>query len=68
MTDRVAGFTVTLDADYREDDIEPLRQAIKAFRGVVSVERLVSDPALHIASQRERNRLREKLWQALESD
>lgn len=38
MTDRVNGFTVVLDKDYRDDDVEVIKQAISMIKGVVHVE------------------------------
>jgi hypothetical protein len=38
MTDRLKGFVVTLEDDIREDDAQPLIEAIKHLRGVLDVE------------------------------
>ncbi|MGI5255643.1 hypothetical protein [Actinacidiphila glaucinigra] len=61
MTDRLAGFVVTLAADLREDDAEPLRAAIALLRGVASVEPVPADLTQHIADERARSELREQL-------
>ena len=37
MSDRVKGFTVTLDNDYREEDIEEVGKAILQLKGVKAV-------------------------------
>ena len=37
MTDRIKGFTVVLDQDIREDDVQSLRQAILQFAKVLEV-------------------------------
>ena len=37
MTDRIRGFTVTLDRDMRDDDFEYVENAIKMIKGVASV-------------------------------
>lgn len=37
MTQRVKGLVVTLDQDYREDDMEAIAQAIRMVRGVADV-------------------------------
>src|SRR5688572_21448180 len=42
MTDRINGLTVTLDRDYREDDVEAIVSAIRMVRGVKDVELHVS--------------------------
>jgi hypothetical protein len=38
MTDRIKGFTVALDRDYRDDDVEVIANAIRMIKGVVAVE------------------------------
>jgi len=38
MTDRVKGFTVTLENDIREDYVEVILNAIKMVKGVATVE------------------------------
>jgi hypothetical protein len=57
MTDRVQGFTVVLDRDVRDDDVEELRKAIACLRYVVSVENRVVVPDDHWARQRMRYEL-----------
>lgn len=37
MTDRIRHLTVILDRDYRDDDVEPIVEAIKQLRGVSAV-------------------------------
>lgn len=44
MTDRIKGFVVTLDGDYRADDVEEIRQAIAMIRGVLDVSPSVRTP------------------------
>ncbi len=65
MTDRIAGFIVTLDQDIRDDDVEPIIAAIRQLRHVISVTPLVSSPDLHMAAARVRSELSRKLWEAL---
>lgn len=38
MTDRVKGLVVTLDRDYRTDDVESIVNAIMMVKGVVNVD------------------------------
>lgn len=38
MTDRVRALTVVLERDYRDDDIQPLMEAILHMKGVAHVE------------------------------
>ena len=47
MTDRIHALTVTLDADVREDDVEPIVNAIRQIRHVLSVDQHVSDISQH---------------------
>ena len=65
MTDRIHALTVTLDADVREDDLEPIVNAIRQIRHVLSVDQHVSDIAQHSAKIRARTELQEKLWKVL---
>jgi uncharacterized membrane protein len=65
MTDRLAGFIVTLAEDTREDDAEATIAAVRQIKGVLSVEPVVSDHILHMAEQRARHELREKLFAAI---
>lgn len=68
MTDRIQGFTVVMDNTYREDDIEPLREAMLCMRGVVKVVPIVADPHSYIAASRARAELKAKVLAALEAD
>jgi hypothetical protein len=61
MTDRINALTVVLEQDYREDDAESLISAIKLLRGVISVEKNVTDLSDHVAEQRAQHELRAKL-------
>lgn len=65
MTDRFHTLTVVLDRDIRQDDCEPLIEAIKCLRGVLSVTGVVSDSRAHMAEERARRELGEKLWAVL---
>lgn len=59
MTDRVSGFTVVLDHDIRDDDIEPVLNAIRMVKGVIAVEAIVADSfAEHVATAR-----RDRMWE-----
>jgi len=65
MTDRLKGFVVTLDNDYRTDDAEPIVNALKQIKGVLSVRPLVTDLNDHLARELVRQQLIQKLWEAL---
>lgn len=61
MTDRLKGLIVTFEKDFRDDDAEHLIDAIRMLRGVLSVKPLVSNIDDHIAQERVRRELGEKL-------
>jgi hypothetical protein len=65
MTDRFNTLTVTLEKDIRSDDAEALLSAIRQLRGVLSVAGNVADIELHMAQERARHDLGQKLWQVL---
>ena len=60
---RVAGFTVTLAEDIREEAVEAIVNAIRMVKGVASVEPLVASYELHIAQMRADTAWRERLLQ-----
>lgn len=61
MSDRIAAFIVTLEKDIRDDDAEAQLNAIRCIRGVRSVQPVVADTTLHIAEERARYELGQKL-------
>ncbi|MEE9214815.1 MAG: hypothetical protein V3U54_08495 [Thermodesulfobacteriota bacterium] len=61
MTDRLGALTVVLKDNIREDDAEGLINAIKQLRGVLSVKGHVTDIETHIAEDRVRHELGQKL-------
>lgn len=66
MTDRHAGYVVTLAEDVREDDAEAIITALRMTKGVASVRPIVSDFALQIAEDRARREMRAKVVEFLE--
>lgn len=52
MTDKHAGYIVTLDQDIREDDGEAIINALRMVRGVVSVQPITSTAEQQVAAQR----------------
>lgn len=62
MTDRHAGYLVTLAADIRKDDAEAVVNAISMVKGVLSVTPVPSDVLLHIAQERRDSDWRDALW------
>jgi hypothetical protein len=65
MSDRYNYLTVVLEKDLKDEDAEPLIEAIKQFRGVLSVKPNVSDSEAWWATERIRKELTEKLWKVL---
>lgn len=61
MTDRIHSITVVLEHDMRDDDIEPLLDAIRMLRHVQSVTPNVADYTSHMAEQRALEAWRTKL-------
>ena len=66
MTDRVAGFVVTLKEDIRDDSIEHFLDLIAQMAVVAKIEPVISDPALHVAEVRARMRARDVLKRAMD--
>jgi len=52
MTDRHAGYVVTLDNDYRDDDAERIIDAIRMVKCVKSVVPIMADYSTTIAEER----------------
>lgn len=65
MTDRIKGYVVTLDHDYRTDDVEEIRKALLMVKGVLSVSPAVADFGDHMNRERIRLELHEKLFGVL---
>lgn len=68
MTDRIHALTVVLDDDYRTDDVEPIVEAIKMLRGVLTVEEHVANMNDYSARSRVRAKLEERLWKVLREE
>lgn len=68
MTDRIKGFWVALERDIRDDDVQPIIDAVRQLRGVLAVEANVASPADWINRQRVRRELEERLWAALKRE
>lgn len=61
MTDRYFALTVALEKDTRDDDAEPIINAIKMIKGVLNVKGNVSSPETWMAQERALAALREDL-------
>lgn len=65
VTDRYAGFVVTLESDLRSDDAEATVKAIMQIKGVIAVEPLLTTGALHMATARAQREIERKILDAL---
>mgnify|MGYP001585151043 CR=1 FL=1 len=54
MTYRYFALTVILEKDIREDDAEPIIEAIKMLKGVLNVNGNISSPDTWMAEERAR--------------
>lgn len=62
MTDRHAGYLVTLTGDVREDDAEAIITALRMVKGVATVKPVPADIDQAIAEDRARIAFRVKLY------
>lgn len=67
MTDRIKGVWVAFDRDIRTDDVEPLLEALKCFRGVSSVTTSTVHADDWMNRDRIRNELSARLYEVLHS-
>jgi hypothetical protein len=67
MSDRYNSLIVFLKKDIKDEDAKPLIEAIKQLRGVLDVQPNVSDMLSHLAEERARRELTDKLWKVLNS-
>jgi hypothetical protein len=65
VTDRVAGFVVTLAQDMRVDDVEAVVAALGMIKGVAKVAPVDSDATLQVAYHRARFELTRRVYDAL---
>lgn len=61
MTDRIRHLTITLDQDYRDDDVQPIITAIEQIRGVTGVEKRIVTLNDRLAAMRVEGDLRVSL-------
>jgi hypothetical protein len=62
MTDRIKGFTVILDRDYRDDDFEYIKNAVQMIKGVKLIEPYVSDGGDYIIETKAKSEIRDKIY------
>ena len=65
MTDRVKALVVTLDADYRTDDVEAITNAIRMVKGVKAVQNVNANIDDHVNRERVRHEMTEKIYEVL---
>lgn len=68
MTDRVKGFTVVLDKDFRIDDVEVIQNAIAMIKGVSSVQPIIANGEDFVVEQRTRTEIRKKLFEFIKEE
>ncbi len=66
MADRYSGVVVTFERDIRDEDADPILAAIRQLRGVITVKPLKGNAELHIAQERIRHEMFQKLLKVLE--
>lgn len=57
MSDRIKALTISLDKDYRDDDVEAIINAIKMVRGVADVSPILATSDDWLARSRVRHEL-----------
>lgn len=65
MTDRLNAIIVVLDRDTREDDAEPILEAIRQLKGVISVTGNVTDLSDHAARQLAKHEIKMQIFSLL---
>lgn len=67
MTDIVKGFTVTLDKDYRDDDVEQIANAIRMIYGVKAVKNSIATADDWINRSRIKLEYQKEIYKTLEN-
>lgn len=68
MTDRIKGFTITLEKDVRVDDVQPLIQAISMLKGIAHVEPSLSTCEDHMNREMIAHEFKMKLYNFLKEE
>ncbi len=68
MTDRLKGVLVTFDREIRDDDAQPLLEAIKMLRGVLSVKQYICGMEDYMMYERGYMDARNKVFDLLRED
>jgi geranylgeranyl pyrophosphate synthase len=67
MTDRIRHLTVVLDADYRDDDVASIVEAIRMIRGVAHIEEHIVEAQDQLARMAVRSEIESALHKAIDS-
>ena len=62
MSDRINGFVVILDKDYKDEDIEATIKAIEQIKGVVAVKPNIVKHNDYIAKEQTKINIVEKIY------
>ena len=65
MTNKVKGFTVTLDEDMRDDDFESILTAVRMIKGVIHVEPTLVTSEDHMNRQLIKSKMLTKMFKLL---
>lgn len=68
MTDRVKGFTVILDQDFRIDDVEVIQNAIAMIKGVNSVNPIIANSEDFVIEKRTKSEITKKLFEFIQKE
>jgi hypothetical protein len=68
MTDRIKGFTITLQKDIRDDDMNQILTTLKMIKYVVDVEPVIFTGEDRMAEQRLKAELRGKVYEFLKEN
>lgn len=68
MTDRVKGFTVTLERDIRDDDFKRIGKAVEMIKGVLHVEPSITTGDDFMVRQQVKHEMTMKIYKALKED
>ncbi len=66
MTERIKGFVVTLEEDFKDEDAERISHAIELIKGVVSVVPSISNQEDMMNRERVKHEFRKKIWGLLD--
>jgi hypothetical protein len=65
MTDRHAGYLVTLDTNVRDDDAQPTIAAILQIKGVLSVDPIINTGEMEVRESIAKTRAKHWIWEQL---